>query len=42
MKIAHILWSFTVGGAEEMFIDIFNHSDKRIKYTLIIINAHYH
>lgn len=38
MKISHIFWSFTVGGAETMAVDIINHQSKKHKVTLIIIN----
>ena len=42
MKITHIIWSFTVGGAETMLIDIVNQqaSDGN-NVNLVILNRHY-
>ena len=41
MKIAHIFWSFTVGGAETMLVDIMNLQVNNNNVTLIIINDNY-
>ena len=41
MKIVHIFWSFTVGGAETLFIDIINRHVTTCKIYLIIINRLY-
>jgi glycosyltransferase involved in cell wall biosynthesis len=41
MKIAHIFWTFTVGGAEEMVLDIIKNQNKNNFYQLIIINKLY-
>jgi glycosyltransferase involved in cell wall biosynthesis len=41
MNIAHIFWSFTVGGAETMAIDIINEQVRKNKVTLIVINKNY-
>lgn len=39
MKIAHIFWSFTVGGAETMLVEIMNRqSNENQKISLIIVN----
>jgi len=39
MKIAHIFWSFTVGGAETMVVDIANQQVKDSEVSLFIINS---
>jgi len=41
MKIAHIFWSFTVGGAETMLVDIMNKQVEHNEVELIIINNNY-
>lgn len=41
MKIAHIFWSFTVGGAETMLVDIMNKQAEQNEVELIIINNNY-
>jgi glycosyltransferase involved in cell wall biosynthesis len=42
MKIAHIFWSFTVGGAETMLVDIMNQQvESKNNVTLIVINKNY-
>lgn len=42
MKIAHIFWSFTLGGAEHLAIDLANWQVSRNNLVyLIIINKHY-
>jgi len=39
MKIAHITWSFTIGGAESMLVDIVNEQSKKHAVALIIVNS---
>jgi glycosyltransferase involved in cell wall biosynthesis len=38
MKITHVIWSMTTGGAELMLVDIINEQQKSNKTSLIIIN----
>jgi len=38
MKIAHIFWSFTIGGAETMLVDIINKQVQNESVALFIIN----
>ena len=41
MKIVHIFWSFTVGGAETMVVDMIREQSKGNNITLIVINKKY-
>lgn len=42
MKVVHVIWSFTVGGAETMLVDIVNEQIKlNSDITLVIVNKHY-
>lgn len=42
MKISHIFWSFTIGGAETMLIDIINEQvNNNNEVCLIVINDYY-
>jgi len=41
MFIVHIFWSFTIGGAETMLVDIMNEQAKKENVALIIINNSY-
>jgi len=38
MKIAHLIFSFTIGGAESMLVDIVNEQVKQAKVSIVIIN----
>ena len=39
MKIAHIIWSFEIGGAESMLVDIVNEQSEKHTVALIIVNS---
>ena len=41
MKIAHINYSFTTGGAEALLVDIVNEQAKTDDVSIIIINKYY-
>ena len=41
MKILHLIFSFNVGGAETMLIDIINQQIQKHKVALLIINNQY-
>ncbi len=41
MKITHLIWSFNIGGAEKMLVDIINQQKEYAKINLIIINDAY-
>jgi glycosyltransferase involved in cell wall biosynthesis len=41
MKIIHIFWSFKVGGAETMLVDIINNQVQRNFVALMVINNNY-
>lgn len=41
MKIVHIFWSFTTGGAETMLVDIVNEQIKQADIFLIVVNRAY-
>lgn len=38
MKICHLLWSFTIGGIENMLVDIVNEQCKTEEVILVVIN----
>lgn len=38
MRIVHCIWSFNIGGAESMLVDIVNEQVKNNSVYLIIIN----
>ena len=41
MKIAHIIFCLSTGGAETMLIDIINQQSKDNEISLIVINKNY-
>lgn len=41
MKIVHLIYSFTVGGAETMLVDIVNEQSKSNEISVIIVNSLY-
>jgi glycosyltransferase involved in cell wall biosynthesis len=41
MRIAHLIWSFTVGGAETRIVDLLNTLGARVEAMLLVMNRHY-
>lgn len=41
MKVVHLIFSFNIGGAETMLVDIINHQVKSSQVFLVIINDQY-
>ena len=41
MKILHLIWSMTNGGAENMLVDIINYQVKHEDVSLLVVNDLY-